>query len=290
MTVLLAAVLAAVAAMGLLVMFRGAARTPPPLESVLKPAGARATTPGTVWWIDELEARVSGTVVVQRQADLAVLDRSYDAWRWRRIAWVAASVATLIVVYLGLKVITGGTPSVVVVVAVVVAALALGWFVAGWELASDAAEARVVIRHAVSLYLELAAVALAGGAGPAEAMRLASHYGHGRGFALINAAIAGAEARRVSPYAALEELGNRIGVAELVEVGKAMALADEKGAPIRSTLNTKANSVSFRLMNAEESAAESRSVAMSLPSVLMLSGFLLFLMFPFVAALLETTK
>ncbi len=290
MMVVAASLIAGLAAIGLLVAIRGLIRTPPPLETAVGLSNAAARKPATLWWIEELEARVTGTALSQRDADLAVLGRSYESWRARRLGWVAATAGTFVVSYLGLKASIGGAPSPVVFVAVLFSSLVTGWFIAGWELSSDAAVARKAIRHAVSLYLELAAVALAGGAGPSEAMRLGSRYGHGRGFALISSAIAGAEARRVSPYAALEDLGKRIGVTELIEVGKAMALADEKGAPIRSTLNTKADSVSFRLMNAEESAAESRSVAMSLPSVLMLSGFLLFLMFPFVAALLETTK
>ena len=170
-----------------------------------------------------------------------------------------------------------------------VVGVVIGWLVAVLQLHQRAEVERRTIRHAVGLYLELTAVALSGGAGPSEALQVAASGGSSQIFAMIAAALGGADAQRRSPYEALNQLGHQLAVPELTEIGSAMALAEQRGAPVGTTLENKAASLRFKLMTMEETRAESMSTVMSLPSVLMLCGFLLFLMFPFIAALLATT-
>lgn len=288
--ILLVAVCCALATCGALFIYRGLMPPKKALTILGNDLLGAAPSGAGHWWLDEIEAKLSGVAFEQRSSDLAVSAMSQETWVWRRRAWIAGStVVTFVVSLLLMSVFGGGLGPVGIVLSLVVGSIA-GWAMAIYELNESAEKARQEFRHAVSIYLELAAVALAGGAGPAEAMRVAAVHGEGRAFSLIDSAIAASEAQRISPYIALKDLGRQLGVAELEEVGNAMSLADEKGAPIRSTLNTKASSVTFRLLNAEQAAAESRSVTMSLPSVLMLAGFLIFLMYPFLEALVSTTR
>ncbi len=295
------ALIGAVAGAGLLMVALGLSAGRSSLDrltSIAAGAGPSERAPGPAANLERLERWVLGPAAADRQArrraDLAVLELPADRWHAQRL--LLAMTGTVgpvagVVVSAGLAPVVGPGPvlgpSVSALAAV--AGGAAGWFGAEWWLGKRAAGARTVLRSAVAVYLDLAAVAVAGGAGPAEAMRTAAEAGHGAPFLRIRAAIAGAEVTQRSAYEALEALGRRIGLAELRDVGAAMALAERQGAPVAATLGGKAAAVAVRLLASEQAAAETRSVAMSLPSVLMLSGFLLFLMYPFVAALVATT-
>lgn len=311
-----AGLLGALAGLGLLLALHGMFPRSEPLADqarrLHRPTSVVASGRGEVFsaWEVRVARPRSARPAFDRACDLAVIGCSNGRWlRWRTGVMAISAVVSVggaIVHSITMAVATveaspstpavadaAQQPSIVHTAAVITAScfggLLLAWGGAEWLLMARARSARSVFQAAVACYLELVAVSLAAGSGPAAAMRSASSIGDGWAFRSIRAAVAHAELQLRSPYQALDDLGLELGVTELSEVGSALALAEQQGAPIRSVLEVKSRAVTSRLVTADRAEAETRSVAMSLPSVLMLSGFLLFLMYPFVAALLATT-
>lgn len=288
MRALIDALVFATAALGLVVAGRGMVPVMPPLAELQRrgdprPDGTNGGRRGIARLLDGPGAR-------RRPADLALLGLDPDRWRHHRLLQsAAAGVAPAVVWPIGAH-FMGRPVRPLVVGAIVLGGAGARWVWAAADLSRRADRFRRVHRHGVGGLLELASVAMAGGAGPGQALRTAADNGDDPCSRRIRAALAAAEAARVSPFDTLLDLGRALNVPELTETAAALALADRKGAPVRKTLDHKAESVVLRLMREEEAAAESRSVTMSLPSVLMLAGFLLFLLYPFLAALVATTR
>ena len=80
--------------------------------------------------------------------------------------------------------------------------------------------------------------------------------------------------------AALTELGERIGVAELRDLGALVRLVEHDGARVRLTLSARAATMRRReLADAEGKAAE-RDVSMRLAQLVVCAGFMVFLAYP----------
>ena len=161
---------------------------------------------------------------------------------------------------------------------------AVGWLYARVDLASDAAKARLQFRHALSAYLELVTILIAGGAGVETAMFDAAAVGQGSAFRHIRTALSAAQAQRQPPWQLLGQLGDRLGVDELSELHASMTLAGD-GAQVRETLGAKASGIRMRDLAELESEAQARSETMVLPVVLMFAGFLVLIGYPALAAL-----
>jgi Flp pilus assembly protein TadB len=171
---------------------------------------------------------------------------------------------------------------------VVMAALAgagVGFLVPELTLTSEADAARKSFRHAYGAYLDLVNVMLAAGAGPEMALHTAADSGGGWAFQEIRTALATARSTRVSVAEALSDLGEQLGVVELVELSASVALTGNQGARIRSSLAAKADTLRAHQVAETEADAESATERMTLPVVILLAGFLLFLAYPAVIAI-----
>jgi tight adherence protein C len=151
---------------------------------------------------------------------------------------------------------------------------------------ADAARRRRDFRHALSSFLDLVVVALAGGGGVETALGDAAGVGSGWAFAYLRRALDQARLARQTPWAALGQLGQELGVGELSELAASVALAGTEGAKVRASLAAKAASLRTHELAEAETADQATTERMSLPVVLLFAGFLLFLGYPAVEKVL----
>lgn len=167
------------------------------------------------------------------------------------------------------------------------AAMALGgFFVPLLSLKVAAVERRRGFRHALSCFLDLVAVRLAGGAGVESALSSSAQGGQGWAFAEIRQALAEARLMGEAPWTGLDRLGTELRVNELNELAASVTLAGDEGARVRGSISAKARSIRVRGLADAESAAQSASERMSLPIVLLMLGFVVFLGYPAVMQVL----
>jgi Flp pilus assembly protein TadB len=159
-----------------------------------------------------------------------------------------------------------------------VVAGAAGFFYPDWALAGQVTARRRGFRHALSSYLDLVTIALAGGAGIESALRGAAEAGDGWAFAEIRAALRRAELTGITPWQSFEQLGASLGVGELRELAASVSLAGELGAKVRQSLVAKADAMRAQQAAEIETAAESNTERMIGPAVMVL-GLTLFLFY-----------
>ncbi|WP_229905649.1 type II secretion system F family protein [Lentzea cavernae] len=185
--------------------------------------------------------------------------------------------------------------------ALVLAGTGLGWvvpfaigslfFVGGFLLPDlhvhqEAERRRSTFRHALSAYLNLIRVLLAGGAGVDGALNFAVGIGKGWAFDQLRHALVTAKLTRTTPWSALRQLGTELSVQQLVELAASVSLAGTEGARVRASLAAKATSLRTRELALIEGEAQAASERMSVPVVVLCSGFLIFIGFPAIANVL----
>ena len=183
----------------------------------------------------------------------------------------------------------------------VVADIGLGWevpavaslvFALGGFLLPDisvrqeAERRRSTFRHALSAYLNLIRVLLAGGAGVDGALSDAVHIGKGWAFQQLRRALITAKLTRSTPWSTLGQLGTELDVHQLSELAASVSLAGTEGARVRASLAAKAAALRTRELTDAEGDAQAATERMSLPVVMLFGGFLLFIGFPALASVL----
>ena len=156
----------------------------------------------------------------------------------------------------------------------------VGFAYPGLALRSAAADRRRGFRHALSAFLDVVAVSLASGRGVDSALNDGVRAGHGWPFAELERALSEARLLGESPWTALARLSRAIGVPELAELAASAALAGNEGARVRSSLAAKARAIRVRGLAEVEGAAQSATERMTLPVVLLMVGFIVFLGYP----------
>lgn len=217
--------------------------------------------------------------------DLAVLGRSPERHLAEKVT--LALVGLLFVPAIAVLLALGGAhlPLVVPLWASLVFMVA-GFVLPDLGVHADANRRRRDFRHALSSFLDLVVVALAGGGGVETALADAASVGSGWAFASLRRALDQARLARQTPWAALGRLGQELGVVELSELAASVALAGTEGAKVRASLAAKAGSLRTHALAEAETADQAATERMSLPVVLLFAGFLLFLGFPAVQKVL----
>jgi Flp pilus assembly protein TadB len=215
-----------------------------------------------------------------RSTDLAVTRTTVEQHVAAKLTWALIGAGTsglFAVVFLA-----AGLPIVPLPIFLFTAVLGVGgFFVPDLGLAQRAKEARVAFRHAYGAYLDLVDVMIAAGAGPESALQNAADSGDGWSFAQIREALdAARRSRNQSVWAALGDLGTRIDVRELGQLAASASLVDTEGARIRESVAAQAETLRAAQLAEVEAAAESATERMSVPVVVLLAGFVLFIGFP----------
>ncbi len=175
----------------------------------------------------------------------------------------------------------GGTP--------VVAALAFGafgFFLPDLALRGEAANRRRDFRRVVGIFLDLVAMNLAGGRGLPEALLAASTVSDHWAVVRIRQSLANARLLGNTPWQALGDLGEEVGLEELRDLSSALSLAADDGAKIRSSLAARAATLRRKDLADSEGDAGEKSQSMLVAQLLLCTAFLIFLGFPAVDQLL----
>lgn len=148
------------------------------------------------------------------------------------------------------------------------------------DVRKDAARRRAEFREQLSVYLDLVSLKMAGHAAAAAALPEAAQRGGGWPMMLIRDTLFRARRAGQSEWDALSELGERIGVPDLRELGALVKLVADDGAQVRATLTARAASMRRGRLADEEGNAEERNQSMRLAQILIAVGFMVFVGYP----------
>ena len=163
---------------------------------------------------------------------------------------------------------------------------ALGALWPSVSLQARATARRRAFRHALSAFLDVVSITMAAGRAVETALKTASQAGQGWAFAELRDALFLAARGGEAPWDGLDRLGLELGVPELRELAASVALAGEEGAIVGQSVAAKATALRTRALTEAEAAAESASERMALPTVMLLVGFVIFIGYPAVAAVM----
>lgn len=220
-----------------------------------------------------------GSDLDRYEPDLRVLERTAARHALDKLVGALGGLAMPLLVWTGLGV-TGIRLPIAGIFGLSVAAAVAGWILPDHALAEQADRRRKAFRHALSSYLDLVNVIIAGGGGIQTALYTAAEAGDGWAFAAIRRSLDRARLTQRSPWDTFADLSDDLGVPELAELAAAVSLAGTHGARIRSSLAAKADTLRGHQVAETEAAAESATERMTIPVAVLLFGFLVFVAYP----------
>lgn len=213
------------------------------------------------------------------QSDLDMIDRTAERHALDKILGLLVGLIVPIAVSAGLKATGVSLPLGLSLLAAVACSVG-GFVLPDLTLRDEVERRRRAFRHALSSYLDLVNVLLAGGAGIETALHAAAEAGDGWGYAQIRQALTRARLTGRTPWDAFADLGERLEVNELAELGANVSLAGSHGARIRASLAAKADTLRGHQIAETEASAESATERMTIPVAVLLFGFLVFIAYP----------
>jgi tight adherence protein C len=160
-----------------------------------------------------------------------------------------------------------------------------GVLVTDRSVRQEAEDRRLLMRHTLAALLDVVPPALAAGAGVEQALGEAAGIADGWAAETIRHALLTARVTRVPIWQPLQELGERTGVVQLQQLASSLRLASGEGARIRAALLARGDALSQRLTTDMLTRAEAATERMSVPLMTLTTIFLLFLVYPALAAL-----
>lgn len=227
-----------------------------------------------------------GLPTARLRADLTVVGGDVEQHLVSKAVGGLAGAALASAVGLALVVSGVGLPWMTSAVAMVAFA-AIGFLLPDLKVREAAQHRRSAFRHALGAYLNLVRILLAGGAGVDSALSDAAEVGTGWAFHQLRQALVTAQVTRATPWEALERLGEDLELRQLSDLAAAVGLAGTDGAKIRSSLASKAAALRARELADSEGEARAATERMSLPLVLLMLGFLLFIGYPALVSVLN---
>jgi tight adherence protein C len=233
-----------------------------------------------VRWLTRL-----GLPLASTRRDLATVDKPVDVHLAEQ---ATAAIFGLLAppVFATLLALAGMTPGFAMPAAASLVLAVAGFLAPELSVHSDAAKHRAAFRDALSSFLDLVVISLAAGSGVDQALDEAAAIGSGPAYAELRYALTEARLARVPPWDILAVLGQRLGVPELQQLAATVGMAGMEGARVRSSLRSRAVALRDRQLTDAEGQANSATERMSLPIVAAFGGFLIFLGYPAVAAVL----
>ena len=213
------------------------------------------------------------------RTDLRVLGRTPDSHIVRCV--ITGVECGLLPPVLGAILAAGGIGFPVAVPAGLAVALAAGGaLLPNLTVHAEADRRRRAFRHALGAYLDLVAMNLAAGRGVETALEQGARAGRGWTFGEIRQALYRAKVMGHSPWTGLDRLGLDLGIEELRELAASVGLAGDSGARVRTSLAAKARTLRVRGLGEIEEAAQAANERMSLPVILLVVSFIVFIAFP----------
>ena len=237
------------------------------------------------WVARQLTLR--GVTNTSLRQDLALTGRTYEQVMTRKVLFAAGGLLLSLLLLVVVPAAVGAalpTGAPLIVAMLLSAAL---FFLPDLEARSEATRRRAEFRHALGAYLDLVALEMAARAAPAEALPAAAKVGTGWPLALIRDTLYRATRGGRDPWAALGELGRRIGVTELSDLGQLISLVAQDGARVRSTLTARAQTMRRHELANLQGQAGKADQSMQMAQVLIGLGYLLFIGYPAMVAVLN---
>ncbi|WP_020499956.1 hypothetical protein [Sciscionella marina] len=259
------------------------AHAPAPADPITTTAATGWVTTCGRWFVPSLRAlKLPGTRIGN---DLRVLERHRDS---HLAAKAILAIAGLLVPLLlqALLILGGLSLSITIPLVAGLVLAALGFLVPDLEVRTRAARARAEFRTALSAFLDLVWITLAGGAGVEVALLDAVTVGYGPAFAHLRRAIDAARLTRTTVWTSLEQLGDELDIAELSELAATVSLAGSEGAAVRTSLAAKAGALRTHQVTDAEAQAQAATERMALPVTLLFLGFLGFIAYPAITQVL----
>jgi tight adherence protein C len=218
------------------------------------------------------------------RTDLRVVGITPGEYVVRRVAWaLGAGVVAAALAALATSAGVGVPPYMATVGAVAMGVL--GWFVPAVTVRSGARARREDFTYALSAFVDLLTVALSGGLGVDEALARSAAVGQGWAFGELRRSLALAQLHKEAAWDGLARLGRDLGVRELEELAASVTLAGKDGSRVTASIKAKARAMREHAQSRVEAGANTASELMSLPLMVMLLGFVLFVAFPTIATI-----
>ncbi|GAB1641511.1 type II secretion system F family protein [Krasilnikovia sp. MM14-A1259] len=229
--------------------------------------------------------RRAGLPLANTRRDLAALDKPVDVHLAEQataavVGVLLPPVAAALAAFAGLS--TGMTMP----AAASLILGAAGFLAPELSVRADAAKYRTAFCDTLSSFLDLVVISLASGSGVDQALDDAAKVGSGPAYTELRYALTEARLARVAPWDVLGALGKRVTVAELQQLAATVGLAGTEGARVRSSLRSRAVALRERQLTDAEGDANAATERMALPIVALFAGFLIFLGYPAMAAVM----
>jgi tight adherence protein C len=254
-------------------------REPAEKSTGFTPDGAAAANRLGAALIKALESRGFGFRSLRQ--DLALTGKTFQATMARKVVLfvfgsLLALSATVGLVFTGLVPLPAGSP-----ILIGLAGGGVFFMLPDIDAKTAAAARRAEFRHAFATFLDLVVLEMAALAAPAEALPSAAKVGAGWPIAvlrytLFKATLVDSQAQ----WMALRDLGDRIGVEELRDLGQVVQLVAHDGARVRETITARAAAMRQRLLADAVGVAGERDQSMRLAQILIGFGFIVFLGYP----------
>ena len=235
------------------------------------------------WLAEQLRQR--GIAYTSLRQDLALTGRTFESVLGAKLGGFLAGFFLVVATTVGLRI--AGIDAPLDSPLLLAAGTGAGFFfLPDLQARRDAEARRRDFRRALSAYLDLVALEMAGSAAPAEALPNAARVGSGWPLALLRDTLFRATLAGRDPWDALTDLGTRIGVSELRDLGNLVHLVGRDGARVRATLTARAATMRRRDLADAEGQAGQRDQSMLMAQVLIGFGFIVFLGYPAVISLM----
>jgi tight adherence protein C len=236
------------------------------------------------WVADQLRRR--GVRYTTLRQDLTLTGQSFDATMGRKAALATFGFLFGLVILAGVASLGLSLPAVGWLVAALLLA-ALFFLVPDVDARTAARRRRAEFTRALGAYLDWVSLQMSGRAAAEQALPDAARIGDGWPLQLIRATVTHATRAGIDPWTALAQLGERIGVADLVELGSLIQLVAHDGAQVRDTLSARAASIRAEELADAEGTAGKRDQSMLLAQILLGVGFAVFVGYPAVTNFLR---
>lgn len=261
-----------------------AASTPPPVDPIALTSDADWVATWGRPFVPAL--RALGLPGETMERDLRILGRGVDTHlASKAILTLAGLLAPLLLQIL--LVLGGLSVGLELPLVAAVGLAALGFLTPDLDVRAKAARARAAFRTALSAFLDLVWITLAGGAGVEAALIDAAAVGHGPAFTQLRRALDAAQLTRTTPWSTLRQLGEELDITELSELAASISLAGTEGAKVRASLAAKAQALRTHHVTDAEAEAQAATERMALPVTLLFLGFLGFITYPAVTQVLN---
>jgi tight adherence protein C len=226
-----------------------------------------------------LTAQRRGWLGARLRRDLLVAEQGAD-WLVARCLGAALAVAAVLAAFALALMIGGLALPTTVIVSAGAAGAAGALLLPGYLLRQQAQQRREAMLHTLPGLLDLTGVLLAAGNSLEAAVRAAAEVGADWPHQQIQQALYAAVVSRQPASEALQELGVRLDVQALTQLGDGLLMAEREGASMRASMAARARGLRERQLADVEAKAGSATEGMSFPLVAFVLGFVVLIGYP----------